>query len=107
MPVEIRPETFSMVQFDAAEIRTIVEFPVTPATALAATFLAYPTDYDRPRGLRRDFDLTVGRYTRIGLRTPNPVRDPTSWRTIASQELPGDSGRRTTAPRSIPRVRFW
>lgn len=64
------------------------------AATLAATFWFYPADFDRPRGLHRDFDLTVARYTRIGLRTPNPVRDPTAWRTANSQSLPGDSGRR-------------
>jgi hypothetical protein len=69
------------------------------AATLAATFWFYPADFDRPRGLHRDFDLTVARYTRIGLRTPNPVRDPTAWRTANSQSLPGDSGRR------YPRVR--
>jgi hypothetical protein len=68
------------------------------AAALAGAFLFYPTDYDRP-GLRGQFDLAFARHTRLGLRTPTPLRDPTCWRTPNSQELPGPSGRRTAAPR--------
>jgi hypothetical protein len=67
------------------------------ATALAAVFLLYPTDYDRP-GRLGDFDLAFARHTRIGLRTRPPVRDPSAWRTINSQELPG--GHRAEAPRA-------
>jgi hypothetical protein len=63
------------------------------AASLAALFLLYPTDYDRP-GLRGDFDLAFARHTRVGLRTRPPVRDPAAWRTINSQELPG--GRRAS-----------
>lgn len=58
------------------------------AGCLAAAFLFYPTDYDRP-GLRGDFDLAFARYTRAGLRTRPPLRDPVPWRTANSQELPG------------------
>lgn len=68
------------------------------AATLAAVFLFYPTDYDHP-GFRGSFDLAFARHTRIGLRTPSPVRDPVFWRTVNSQELPGDSGRRTAKPR--------
>jgi hypothetical protein len=58
------------------------------ATCLAAVFLVYPTDYER-RGLRGNFDLTIARHSRIGLRTPTPLRDPALWRTANSQTLPG------------------
>ena len=58
------------------------------AAGLAAAFLVYPTDYDRP-GLRGDFDLAFARYTRAGLRSRPPLRDPGAWRTANSQELPG------------------
>ncbi|MEO6808575.1 MAG: hypothetical protein ABI353_05625 [Isosphaeraceae bacterium] len=68
------------------------------AAILAAVFLLYPTDYDHP-GFRGSFDLAFARHTRIGLRTPSPVRDPVFWRTVNSQELPGESGRRTVHPR--------
>ena len=61
---------------------------VALAAALAAAFLFYPTDYNRP-GLRGDFDLAFARYTRVGLRTCPPLRDPGHWRTANSQELPG------------------
>lgn len=64
------------------------------AAILAATFWFYPVDFERPGGLHRDFDLAIARYSRDGLRTPNPVRDPAAWRTANSQSLPGDSGRR-------------
>ncbi|GAC1345979.1 MAG: hypothetical protein NVSMB14_09110 [Isosphaeraceae bacterium] len=57
------------------------------ATGLAAVFLLYPTDYERP-GLRGDFDLAFARSTRLGLKTPTPRRDPNAWRTVNSQELP-------------------
>lgn len=68
------------------------------AAFLAAVFLFYPTDYDHP-GFRGSFDLAFARHTRVGLRTPSPVRDPVFWRTVNSQELPGESGRRTANPR--------
>jgi hypothetical protein len=58
------------------------------AGLLAAVFWFYPTDYNRP-GLRGNFDLAFARQTRIGLRTSPPLRDPSIWRTINSQELPG------------------
>ena len=51
----------------------------TLAASLAALFLFYPTDYDRP-GLRGSFDLAFARQTRIGLRTKTPLRDPSAWR---------------------------
>lgn len=54
---------------------------------LAACFLFYPTDYNHP-GFRGDFDLAFARHTRIGLRTPSPLRDPSRWRTPNSQHLP-------------------
>ena len=66
------------------------------AVLLAATFLLYPTDYDRP-GVRGDFDLAFARYTRAGLRMRPPLRDPESWRTPNSQVLPG--GHREARPR--------
>ena len=68
---------------DGAPVRLIALTAV-----LAAAFLLYPTDYDRP-GLRGDFDLAFARYTRIGLKTKAPLRDPQHWRTANSQELPG------------------
>jgi hypothetical protein len=68
------------------------------AALLAAVFLLYPTDYDRP-GLRGNFDLAFARHTRVALRTRPPLRDPTSWRTVNSQELP-EGGRRAPARRT-------
>jgi hypothetical protein len=58
------------------------------ASFLGAIFLLYPTDYNRP-GLRGNYDLAFARHTRIGLRTPTPLRDPALWRTTNSQTLPG------------------
>lgn len=51
---------------------------------LAALFLFYPTDYRRP-GPFGDFDLAFARFTRIGLRTPPPDRQPSLWRTANSR----------------------
>jgi hypothetical protein len=64
----------------------------------AAFFLFYPTNF-QAQGFKGDFDLAFARLTRAGLAVPNPVRDPKAWRTINSQELPGDSGRRATSRR--------
>ena len=50
---------------------------------MASLFLFYPTDYDKP-GWRGDFDLSFARYTRIGLRTRMPARQPRIWRTANS-----------------------
>lgn len=58
---------------------------VALAAALAAVFLLYPTDYDRP-GFRGDFDLAFARHTRVGLRTRPPLKAPTAWRTSNSRE---------------------
>ena len=68
------------------------------AALLAAVFLLYPTDFQRP-GLRGEFDLAFARFTRAGLNQPVPFRDPKLWRTTNSQEKRGDSGRRIDAPR--------
>ncbi|HWE39384.1 MAG TPA: glycosyltransferase family 39 protein [Isosphaeraceae bacterium] len=68
------------------------------AALLAAVFLLYPTDYDHP-GVRGNFDLAFARHTRVALRTRPPLRDPSSWRTVNSQELPG-GGRRASARRT-------
>ena len=73
---------------------------VALATVLAGVFLLYPADFGR--GPRRDFDLAIGRYSRVGLRTKTPRSDPRSWRTISSQELPG--GRRASEARSLSGV---
>ncbi len=58
------------------------------AVGLALAFLVYPTNYERP-GLRGDFDLAFARYTRAGLQTRPPLKDPNAWRTANSQVLPG------------------
>jgi hypothetical protein len=63
----------------AAERRGVVRLAMLSAI-LAACFLLYPTDYDRP-GIRGDFDLAFARHTRVGLQTPTPYRDPATWRT--------------------------
>jgi len=54
------------------------------AAVLAAMFLCYPTDYFQP-GLRGSFDLAFCRFTRIGLKTPDPKRTPEYWRTANSR----------------------
>ncbi len=58
------------------------------ATLLAAAFLFYPTDFDRP-GLRGEFDLSFARHTRVGLRTRPPSRSPSVWRTANSRSVTG------------------
>ena len=77
---------------DAAPLRL-----VALAALLAGVFLLYPADYGP--GVRGDFDLAVGRYSRTGLRSPTPRRDPGAWRTVNSQELPG-GGPRASGVRS-------
>lgn len=83
----------SLGRSDAAPARL-----VGLATLLAAAFLLYPAEYGP--GTRGDFDLAIGRYSRVGLRTPTPRRDPGAWRTVVSQELPGGGPRAN-------RVRSW
>ena len=61
------------------------------AALLAAVFLLYPTDF-AAAGFRGDFDLAVARFTRVGLQTPTPLRDPRVWRTRNSQSLPPVEG---------------
>jgi hypothetical protein len=61
---------------------------IAVATVLAAMFWCYPTDYSQP-GLRGSFDLAFCRFTRIGLKTPDPKRSPEYWRTANS---PGHAG---------------
>ena len=56
--------------------------------ALAAVFLFYPTDFNRP-GFRGDFDLAFARHTRVGLRTRPPLRHPSAWRTANSRPVGG------------------
>jgi hypothetical protein len=68
------------------------------ASILAAFFLWYPADFRDP-GRKGDFDLAFARLTRVGLASPNPERDPKAWRTVNSQSLPGDSGKRATVRR--------
>ena len=80
-------------RFDAAPARLALL-----AIMLAGVFLLHPADY-RP-GMRGDFDLAIGRYSRTGLRSPTPRRDPGAWRTVNSQELPGGEPRAS-------RVRSW
>ena len=53
------------------------------AAILAATFLLYPADFNRP-GWRGDLDLAVARYTRVGLHAGVGNRAPSSWRTTNS-----------------------
>jgi hypothetical protein len=62
------------------------------AGSLALFFLAYPADFHRV-GVRRDFDLVYGRFTRTGLFEPVPVAAPSSWRTVNSVDLPGSRPR--------------
>jgi hypothetical protein len=61
---------------------------IAVATVLAAMFWCYPTDYSQP-GLRGSFDLAFCRFTRIGLKTPDPHRSPEYWRTANSRRLAG------------------
>jgi hypothetical protein len=70
----------------SSERRGVIRLAALSAL-LAACFLFYPTDYDHP-GFRGDFDLSFARHTRVGLRTPTPLRDPSRWRTGNSQHLP-------------------
>jgi hypothetical protein len=56
------------------------------AAISAVVFLGYQPDYDRP-GTRGSFDLSVGRYTRIGLVTRPPDRLPSTWRTANSVSI--------------------
>ena len=56
------------------------------AFTLAALFLVYPTNYDRP-GFRGNFDLAFARHTRVGLQTPPPARNPSYWRTANSRDI--------------------
>ena len=58
------------------------------AAILAAVFLLYPPDFERP-GLRGDFDLAVARYTRVGLHSEIANRAPSTWRTNNSVMMPG------------------
>jgi 4-amino-4-deoxy-L-arabinose transferase-like glycosyltransferase len=62
------------------------------AAGLAAVFLFYPADFNRP-GWRGDLDLALGRYTRAGLHSEIADRAPVAWRT--SNSVPGP---RTAAP---------
>ena len=72
---------------------------ITIAASLAALFLLYPTNYQRT-GFRGDFDLSFARYTRVGLVTKAPLRDPDTWRTVISQRLPENVVPRPTKGRS-------
>jgi hypothetical protein len=60
------------------------------AALMAGLFLYYPTTYDRP-GWRGNFDLSFARFTRIGLHTPLPDRQPSAWRTANSRVAQGNS----------------
>ena len=62
------------------------------AAGLAAVFLFYPADFNRP-GWWGDFDLAIARYTRVGLHSEIAERVPDAWRT--SNSVPGS---RTAAP---------
>jgi Dolichyl-phosphate-mannose-protein mannosyltransferase len=53
------------------------------AGLMAAAFLFYPADIDRP-GWRGDLDLTAGRYTRAGLHADLTSRTAATWRTSNS-----------------------
>ena len=61
---------------------------IAVASVLAAMFWFYPTDYSQ-QGLRGSFDLAFGRFTRIGLKTPDQNRSPEYWRTANSRRLTG------------------
>ena len=74
----------------AAERRGVIRLAALSAI-LAACFLFYPTNYDVP-GFRGDFDLAFARHTRVGLRTPTPVREPSLWRTPNSLKPRGTPG---------------
>lgn len=63
----------------------------TVAVVLAAIFLLYPTDYEQP-GWRGSLDLSFARHTRVGLRTPLPGRQPSTWRT-ANSRVAADASR--------------
>jgi hypothetical protein len=75
------------------------------SAVLASLFLFYPTDLNRT-DLRGDFDLAFARHTRVGLATKPPLRDPDRWRTINSQQLPGNAlSVRPDRPRTLFRTR--
>lgn len=56
------------------------------AGLLAAAFLFYPADFNRP-GFRGNFDLSFARHTRVGLAVLVPGRGPSVWRTRNSKGL--------------------
>jgi hypothetical protein len=87
---------------EAAERSTTTRL-VGLAALLATVFLVYPTDYDRP-GFRGDFDLAFARHTRVGLKTHTPVRDPSRWRTMNSQVLPGGKAPATARRQSLGEI---
>lgn len=58
------------------------------AACLAAVFLFYPTNYNRP-GVRGDLDIAFARHTRVGLRTRLPHESPVAWRTANSKPVEG------------------
>ncbi len=69
------------------------------AGLLAAAFLLYPADVDRP-GWRGDFDLTVARYTKAGLHADLSARAPETWRTSNSVKLPRSRANGSVEPSS-------
>lgn len=76
------------------------------ACLMAALFLFYPTDYNRP-GLLGDFDLAFARHTRVGLRSPLPQRDNAAWRTANSTRRFGSPpGAPAQSSSSKPRSRM-
>ncbi len=75
------------------------------AFTLAATFLLYPTNYERT-GFRGDFDLAFARLTRVGLATRPPLRDADTWRTSVSQRLPLNTVARPSEPRGLSILKF-
>lgn len=93
VPVGLEPLTAAD---HASSNRTGVGRTLLIAAVLAAVFLFYPTDFDRP-GWRGDFDLAFARHTRAGLAMPVPRRQPNHWRTanshVAASEDLGSSTR--------------
>lgn len=73
------------------------------AAVLAAYFLFYPFDPNRP-GWRGDFDLAFARYSRSGLADDPPTRSPSVWRTANSiSRRDADASRGASPPPSQPR----
>lgn len=93
------PALLALVALGIGRVGVAIECDRAPArlaalgTVLAALFLFYPTDFNRP-GLRGDFDLAFARHTRVGLTARTPLKAPAAWRTSNSREPGPMSGMR-------------